>query len=345
MPEQGAIPYSLDAEEAVIGSILLASESISNVIDILTPHDFISEDTSSIYKIMVGLRARNVKINQVTVGNELRMLNKLGLIAYLSHTITATPTHYDIKYYAEIVRRCSFYRQLLGVSSQIASIAMKQEPNIKATLDKCEGMIQTLRQKTTTESRMLILGEPRLIQTSPPRYIWNVNGKDLRLTLQEITIWGKFKNRVISELNFVPIKPNNWDDTINALITHSTAIEAPIDASEEHQLKILIQRWFERMREANVYSDLNVGRHIIKKISGIEYYFFQSTPLLNYLKKEHKRGFNSEDLWVFYISKWHGIKHKIRVKTPKGSMPADLWGIPLGFIDEEEKQKKPPSWF
>lgn len=342
MVEKAAIPFSIEAEEAVLGSILIDAESIYEVIDILGTKDFFDEYTADIYKAMVGLYERGEKVNQITIGHELDRLNKSALISYLLRLVAITPTSLDIGQYADVVRRCSFYRQLLGVSSQIAKMASEQDPNIKAILDRSEAIIQELRQKTTPESRRLILGEPRLIQTNPPRYIWNVNGKDLRLTLRDITQWGRFKNMVISELNFVPIRPRDWDNTINALITHSLSIEAPIDASEEQQLKIFIQRWFERMREAGVYSDLSVGRHIMKEVGGVTYYFFQSTPLLNYLKKEYKRTMNSEDLWVLYVSKWSGIKHQIRVKTPSGSMPAYLWGIPIDFVEEE---KAVPSWF
>lgn len=344
MAEVMTVPRSLEAEEAVLGSILIDAERISEVIDVLNPKDFFYEDASIIYKTMVNLKERGVEPNQIAIGAELQRFNKPGLIVYISHCISITPTSFDIGYYADVVRRCSFYRQLLGVASQIASVAIGQEPDVKASLDKCENIIQELRQKITTESRRLVLGEPRLIETNPPRYIWNVNGKDLRLNLSQITQWGKFKNMVIAELNFVPIKPRDWDNTINALITHSLPIEAPIDASEEQQLKIFIMRWFERMREASIYSDLAVGKHTIKEVYGINYYFFKSTPLLNYLKKEYRRGFNSEDLWVF-VGKWHGIKHKIRVKTPTGSMPVDLWGIPMSFLEEEEKVAAPPSWF
>ncbi|GAI60627.1 unnamed protein product, partial [marine sediment metagenome] len=266
MAEEKAIPYSIEAEEAVIGSILVDANSINDVVDILGPKDFFAEDTSSIYKVMVSLKERGVSIDQITVGIELGRFNKPGLIAYLSYIVSVVPTSLHIKYYADIVRRFSFYRQLLSASSQIATLAIQQNPDTKASLDRSESIIQELRQRTTRESRMLILGEPRLIQTNPPRYIWNVNGKDLRLTLPQITIWGKFKNVVIAELNFVPIKPKDWDNTINTLITHSLQIEAPADASEEQQLKISISRWFDRMREATVHSDLAVGRHILKEI-------------------------------------------------------------------------------
>lgn len=352
------IPKSQEAEEAVLGSILIDGECINEVIDTLSPKDFFYEQNQWLYESMVNLKERGEGVNQITITQELHRRGKLdecGGAARLSYLLSICPTSLDITHYADVVRRCSFYRQMIVVSGLIAQIAIKEQPSdIISALDKCDGIIQKLRSGITTESRRLILDMPRLIETNPPRYIWNVNGKDLRLTLSQITQWGKFKNVVISELNFVPIKPRDWDGTINAMITHSLSREAPVDASEEQQLKIAIQRWFERMREASVYSDLSVGRHIIKEVYGTTYYFFKSTPLLDYLKKEYKRGFSSEDLWVF-LDKWRGRKHKIRVKHPtSGSMPVDLWGIPLGFTEETEKEKvdklqqgetKPPDWF
>ena len=344
MVQEKAIPFSIESEEAVLGSILMDAESIYKVIDILEPRDFFGERNSTVYRAMVNLYERGDRIDEVTVGYELDRVGEPELIPLLLHFVAVTPTYLDIEHYADVVRRCSFYRQLLVVAGQIGKIAIEQDPNLKTSIDKCDNIIQELRQKSTTESRRLVLGKPRLIQTNPPRYIWNVNGKDLRLTLRDITQYGRFKNIVISELNFVPIKPKDWDNVINALITHSLAIEAPIDASEEQQLKIAIKMWFDRMREAGVYSDLSVGRHIIKEVGETTYYFFQSTPLLNYLKKEYKRHMNSEDLWVLYVSKWGGIKYQIRVKKPAGgSQPAYLWGIPMDFVEEEKKAV--PDWF
>ena len=130
------------------------------------------------------------------------------------------------------------------------------------------------------------------------------------------------------------------DETINNLITKSIMIEAPADASEEQQLKILILKWFEWMREASIYSELAIGRHIIREVSGISYFCFKSTPLLDHLKKEWKRGANSEDLWA-YAHKWNGIRHKFSVKSnaKEGRTPCDLWCLPLSFAESYDDRR------
>jgi len=349
--QQTLPPHNIDAEEAVIGSILIDGECIVQIH--LIPDNFFSSALRVIYHTMLEMRGAGIVINELTVAEALNSrqrldagkgtkLEEIGGVAYLSHLISSTPTSLDIEHYADIIKRCSFYRNLLIYASQVGGMATLQDPNTGLALDKCETMLKELRNDVGLVSRTLELGQPRLIQTSPPRYIWNVNGKDLRLTLKEITQWGIFKNRVIAELNFVPIKPKDWDNAINKLITTSTQIEAPIDASEEQQLKITIAKWFERMREASLYSDLSIGRHVVKDFGGLTYYCFQSTPLLDYLKKDHKKNLVSQDLWVSVI-KWGGVKRQLRVKTPTGSMPVNLWCLPIDFI--EETKKTAPDWF
>ena len=110
------------------------------------------------------------------------------------------------------------------------------------------------------------------------------------------------------------------------------------EISEEQHLKILIQRWLIVTGEATTYTDLTVGKHVIKEVDGISYFFFKSRPLLNYLREEYKR-LTAEDLWIF-IDKWGGIHHYIRIKTPTLSIPTSLWGIPISFIDEELEREK-----
>ena len=303
MTFQGQLPpHDIAAEEAMIGSVLIDGQCIGDVIDMVRPADFYHEIHGTIYRCMVALNARNEAINQITVSQELQRLKKLddcGGVSYLSHLISVVPSPLDVVDYATIVRRTAFYRKLLETSTEISKLAMNASPNTQAAIDKCQSMLEELNQSAVLQSRRLLFGIPKLIQTNPPRYIWEINEKEMRFTLGEITSWLRFKNRVISELNFVPIRPQDWDGTINELLAKSIMIEAPSDASEEQQLKILIQTWFTRMREATIYSELAIGRHIIREYKGESFYFFKSTPLLDHLKKEWKRSVNSEDLWVY----------------------------------------------
>lgn len=347
------VPYNIDAEEAVIGSILIDGECINQVN--LSPNDFFSDHLRRIYAVILDMHEAGIGLNEITVSEALKsrkhnltdnksQLDDIGGAAYIVHLVSITPTSLDVEHYATIVSRCSFYRALIGYAGQVAGLAQLQNDDTGLSLDKCETMLKELRKEIVMVRRSLELGEPRIIQTSPPRYIWNVNGKDLRLTLTEITNWGRFKNRVISELTFVPIKPRDWDSTINKLLAQSKNIDAPKDASEEQQLKITILKWFERMREGTFYSDLSVGRHVLREVEGESYYCFQSTPLIDYLKKDHKKNMGPQELWVS-IAKWGGLKHSFRMKTSSGgSISPNLWCLPLDFCEEKEKINVPTDF-
>lgn len=343
----GQIPNNIDAEEAVIGSILIDSDCIDKVG--LSPNDFFSSSLGYIYSVLMDMHEAGIGINEITVaealysrpmpGNIKTQLDDVGGAAYIVHLISITPTSLDAEYYAAIVRKCSFYRALIGCGSQIAALGFTQNDDPSITLDKAETILQGLRRDIIITRRSIEITLPRLLQTSPPRYIWNVNGKDIRLHLAEITQWGKFKNRIISELNFVPIKPRDWDSTINKLLAQSHKIEAPADASEEQQLKITILKRLTQMGEASVYSDLSIGRHILRDIDSETYYCFQSTPLLDHLKKDHKKA-SSDELWST-IEKWGAKRHQFSMVSSGGKyLGARVWCLPMNFCEYEEDKER-----
>lgn len=328
-------PHDLDAEESVLGSIIIDGEAISKIN--LLPSDFYSERNMSIYVAMLFLNKQKVGINQITVCQELARqdkLDKCGGAAYLSHLIGVTPTSLDIEHYASIVLRYSFYRHVIDIGHKIINHAYQIKPDIAMSVDEYDQMVQGLRTKMATIPRKLNISHPRIIKTEPQIYKWNVNGKDLLLKLPDITKSGSFKNKVVAELNIVPIMPKDWDDVVNNLLTHSILEEAPKDASDKYQIKVFVQKWLEQMRETNMYADLSTGSHLIREIDGKTYFCFQSTPLLSRLKRNFNRVFKSGDLWATYISRWGGIRKSFRAKTADGgSMPAsDLWCLPGDFM-------------
>ncbi len=141
-------PHDIDAEEAVIGSLLIDGSAIFKVTGMLQPADFYSERNALVYQASLSLYERNEAINQITVAQELARREKLdacGGAAYLSHLIAICPTSLDIEDYARIVYRLSLMRQLIIASDKIAAIGYKAEPDVDASLDKAEDAIYQLR--------------------------------------------------------------------------------------------------------------------------------------------------------------------------------------------------------
>ena len=141
-------PHDIDAEEAVIGSLLIDGTAIFKITSLLQPSDFYSERNSLVFKACLSLYERNEAINQITVAQELARQEKLdtcGGAAYLSHLIAICPTSLDIEDYAQIVHRLSLMRRLIGAADQIAAIGYKADPNVDASLDKAEDTLYQLR--------------------------------------------------------------------------------------------------------------------------------------------------------------------------------------------------------
>ncbi len=141
-------PHDIDAEEAVIGSLLIDGSAIYKIDALLQQAGFYSERNGEIYGACLALYQRNEAINQITVAQELARQEKLetcGGAAYLSHLISICPTSLDIEHYAQIVYRLSLMRRLIAAADQIAAIGYQADPNVDASLDRSEDILYKLR--------------------------------------------------------------------------------------------------------------------------------------------------------------------------------------------------------
>ena len=141
-------PHDIDAEEAVLGSLLIDGTAIYKLTTLLQPPDFYSERNSLVYEACSSLYQRSEAINQITVAQELARREKLeacGGAAYLSHLISICPTSLDIEHYAQIVYRLSAMRRLINAADQIAAIGYQADPDVDASLSRAEDILYRLR--------------------------------------------------------------------------------------------------------------------------------------------------------------------------------------------------------
>ena len=137
-------PHDIDAEEAVIGSLLIDGTAIYKIATLLQPSDFYSERNSLVYGACLLLYQRDELIDQITVAQELDRKGKLetcGGAAYLSHLISICPTSLDIEHYAQIVYRLSMMRRLIDAAGQIANIGYQADPDVDASLGRAEDIL------------------------------------------------------------------------------------------------------------------------------------------------------------------------------------------------------------
>jgi replicative DNA helicase len=143
-------PHNIEAEEAVIGSLLIDGTAIYKIASFLEPSHFYSEQNSAIYAACLALyeRPEPEPIDQITVANELERKGKLeacGGAAYLSHLISTCPTSLDIETHAHIVYRLAVMRRLIDAAAQIANIGYQADSDLDASLDRAEDFLFKLR--------------------------------------------------------------------------------------------------------------------------------------------------------------------------------------------------------
>ena len=140
-------PHNLEAEMAVIGSILVDREMMATVSEIVQPSDFYGHVHESIYGALVALYERGEPLDKVTVAEELRrreLLEKVGGAAYLSLMMETVPTAASAEYYAKIVREKSTLRGLIHAGTVITQIGFENEEDVDGALDRSEQIVYAI---------------------------------------------------------------------------------------------------------------------------------------------------------------------------------------------------------
>ena len=142
------LPHDAEAEEAVIGSILIDGESLTKVTPFLRSSDFYVARARLCFEACVPLFERGEAINQVTVAHELSLrgaLEDIGGVAYLAHLVRTVPTSVHIEHYGRIVQRTSIMRQLITAAGDIAAIGYEGGPDADTALRKAEDVLYGVR--------------------------------------------------------------------------------------------------------------------------------------------------------------------------------------------------------
>lgn len=137
-------PQNLEAEQSVLGSILLKENAFGNVIEILTADDFYSPAHKSIFKAMVALFEKNEPHDLITLTNYLKddnCLDDIGGAAYLANLTSIVPVTANISSYAKIIRQKAVLRKLIDVNTDIAGRCYEEQGEIDQLVDEAEQAI------------------------------------------------------------------------------------------------------------------------------------------------------------------------------------------------------------
>ena len=142
------LPHDVDAEESVVGSILIDSLALTGVSSFLTSADFYLAKTRSSFEACLAIFDRGEAINQVTVAHQLSLMGRLeevGGASYLGHLVSTVPTSVHIEHYARIVQRASTMRQLISAAGNIATIGYEGSADPDSSLDRAEKLLYEIR--------------------------------------------------------------------------------------------------------------------------------------------------------------------------------------------------------
>ena len=148
-----AIPYNLEAEEAVIGALLIDRDTIIKVAPMLRPADFFSEERAAVYEAVMDLYEQRTPSDVITLRDELRRRGKLGegegqiKSSYLLNLMRSTASPVHVEHYAKIVLRYSVMRRLIGAGAQVTALGFDESLDTQEMVDQAQQLIHNVVQQ------------------------------------------------------------------------------------------------------------------------------------------------------------------------------------------------------
>jgi replicative DNA helicase len=148
-------PQHIEAEQSVLGGILIENEAINRVTEILDADDFYRDAHRKIFNALINLSERDEPADLITLTNELRKIDQLDSIggaSYLASLIDSVPTAANIEYYAKIVKEKAILRKLIQTSTEIITQSYEDRGDVEGFLDEAERAIFEISERRVRPS-------------------------------------------------------------------------------------------------------------------------------------------------------------------------------------------------
>ncbi|NLG26670.1 MAG: replicative DNA helicase [Chloroflexi bacterium] len=155
MPADRLPPQNNEAEQSVLGSLLIDPDAIFRVSSFLAAEDFYRESNQLIYAAILALHERRMPADMITVTDELGRLGQLDLAGgppYLTELMNAVPTSAHVEFYGRIVERTGLMRRLIQASGQIAALAYEEEPAVDEVIHEAERLLFDVSDRRISKS-------------------------------------------------------------------------------------------------------------------------------------------------------------------------------------------------
>ncbi|UUV98379.1 replicative DNA helicase [Vagococcus luciliae] len=143
-------PQSIEAEQAVLGSVFLNADALIEAMEYIDSADFYRRSHQLLFQTMLDLNNRNEAIDVITMKTELeqkQLLEDVGGISYLSELTTSVPTAANVGHYAKIVEQKSLLRRLIQTATDIVTKGFEQDEDVEFILDEAERQILEVSEK------------------------------------------------------------------------------------------------------------------------------------------------------------------------------------------------------
>ena len=142
------LPHSIEAEESVLGAILIDPDCVTRLVPNLKGTDFYRERNQLVYDAAVALANRDMAVDQTTIASELARRESLDLVggmAYLSHLVAITPTSVHAEDYAAIVSKKATLRKLITAASRISELGYSDTDDAEEAIRQAENALYAIR--------------------------------------------------------------------------------------------------------------------------------------------------------------------------------------------------------
>ncbi len=164
-------PQHIEAEELVLGAILLDNQALNKVLEVLSPTAWYREAHRKIFQAMIDLSETNDAIDQITVCERLRRRNELeqvGGAAYLAQLVARVPTAANVRHHAKIVQEKALLRNLITAATDIVASGYQDAEKVDDLIDQAERKIFELADRRMRQSfvpvRQIVKGTFEMIE-------------------------------------------------------------------------------------------------------------------------------------------------------------------------------------
>jgi len=152
-------PQSIEAERSLLGSLLMDTNAISKVADLVLAQDFYKKNHQEIYQAVVDLFIKGEPVDLLSVANRLKeknLLDEIGGNSYLAELVNSVPTATHVFSYGKIVKNKRVLRDLIDASHDIAEMGYDEMQDVDLLLDSAEKRIFSISQRSLTQAFVLV---------------------------------------------------------------------------------------------------------------------------------------------------------------------------------------------